>query len=117
MSFQRKQKVEEFNKKTTMVTKALGPLLNRIEGMNVKPWNFGMDTNGNICGTIKIDEIGENDLNRLAEVSKDGFSVFIATNNHCYKITEGKVGVVDAYDGREYINNQITKFRMSLISL
>lgn len=116
MNFARKEKVKDFNKKSAKVSRALSSLLSRIEGMHVKPWSFGLDRRGDFCGILKVDEIDEQTMNKLIEVSKGGFSLYLATNNACYVINSGEVKTVDPYDCKEYVNKQITNFRMSLIS-
>jgi hypothetical protein len=118
MDFLKKKRLEEFNKKYSIVSGALKHTFQKISGMHVKPWSFGLDSNGDVCGVIKANGIDEGTLNRLFEIAKKhGYGITLATTGECYRISKNGIKQVESVSCKDYVNSEITRFRMNLVSL
>jgi len=118
MNSQKANGLNEFNKKYSVMCNAFSGLFQQISSTRVTPWSFGMDSNGDICGIIKVETLDEKTLSQLLEVAKKHkYGIVISTETACYRIDKDGVTQIEPASGREYVNNQITRFRMNLISL
>jgi len=116
----RKSKLGEFDEKVALVTKAISKTLRSIEGKRVQPWNFGLMKDGSLCGVIKSEEIANDELFLIKDAaSAKGFRVVLACDGYCYEIGDAikKYSGYSAASMKDEINNEISRFRMSLIKL